>query len=119
MPTNPLANQPCESCESGAPPLDEAQTAALLAELPDWHINEYDREKHLVRTYHFDDFQHALNFTIEIGELAEQSNHHPSIITAWGKVTLHWWTHSIGGLHRNDFVLAARCDKAFEAAVSR
>jgi 4a-hydroxytetrahydrobiopterin dehydratase len=67
-------------------------------------------EHHLERAYKFDDFQQALDFTNQVGELAEQVDHHPEICLTWGKATVTIWTHSIGGLSEADFVFAARCD---------
>jgi 4a-hydroxytetrahydrobiopterin dehydratase len=55
-----------------------------------------------------------LDFTIRIGELAEQEDHHPVITTEWGRVTVTWWTHAIRGLHRNDFIMAAKSDQAYQ-----
>ena len=53
-------------------------------------------------------FVEALAFTNAIGALAEAAGHHPALTTEWGRVTVGWWTHAIGGLHRNDFVMAAK-----------
>ena len=58
----------------------------------------------------FKNFEQALQFTNKLGTVAEQQNHHPAILTEWGKVTVSWWTHKIGGLHKNDFIMAARTD---------
>ncbi|WP_290787293.1 4a-hydroxytetrahydrobiopterin dehydratase, partial [Halomonas sp.] len=59
----------------------------------------------------FKDFVQALDFTQRVGEIAEQADHHPAILTEYGKVTVTWWSHKIKGLHRNDFILAARTDE--------
>ncbi len=68
----------------------------------------------LSRSFLFCDFANALNFTQRIGKIAEQAGHHPLMITQWGKTTVQWWTHSISGLHLNDFILAARTDEVAE-----
>jgi 4a-hydroxytetrahydrobiopterin dehydratase len=65
----------------------------------------------LEKVYAFPDFAKALAFTNRVGELAESENHHPAILTEWGRVTITWWTHKIKGLHRNDFIMAARTDE--------
>lgn len=65
------------------------------------------------RAFRFDDFARALTFTNRVGEQAEEEGHHPTLLTEWGRVTVTWWTHKIGGLHRNDFVMAARTDETF------
>lgn len=65
----------------------------------------------LRRVYKFRDFAQALSFTNKVGALAEAQGHHPALLTEWGKVTVMWWTHKIGGLHKNDFIMAAKTDK--------
>lgn len=79
-----------------------------MRELPQWWIIEQDGVPRLQRVFTFKDFASALAFTNEVGRIAEEAQHHPLIVTEWGRVTVQWWTHSIGGLHRNDFILAAR-----------
>ena len=71
---------------------------------------------HLQRSYKFADFKSALAFTNRVGEEAEKAGHHPALLTEWGKVTVTWWTHAINGLHRNDFVMAAKTDEAFRTS---
>lgn len=105
----PLADQPCEACRSNTPALGTAEQQVLLASLPDWVLLQDDPPK-LQRRYRFDNFRDALAFTNAVGELAEAENHHPRLLTEWGCVTVTWWTHAIAGLHRNDFILAARTD---------
>lgn len=67
----------------------------------------------LERTFRFSDFREALRFTLEVGELAENEGHHPVLVTRWGRVTVTWWTHKIRGLHRNDFIMAAKTDALY------
>jgi len=57
------------------------------------------------------EFCAALDFTNTVGGLAEEEGHHPAILTEYGKVTVVWWTHKIKGLHRNDFIMAAKTDQ--------
>ncbi len=94
-------------------PLKETEIKNLMAELADWDLIQEEGENRLRRKFQFKDFSQALAFTNRIGELAEQENHHPSILTEWGKVTITWWTHRVHGLHHNDFVMAARTDYLF------
>ena len=68
---------------------------------------------HLERVFQFPDFAQALAFTNRVGALAEEEGHHPALLTEWGKVTVAWWTHAIGGLHRNDFIMAAKTDQIY------
>jgi 4a-hydroxytetrahydrobiopterin dehydratase len=71
---------------------------------------EKDGIKRLERSFLFDDFAQALAFTNKVGQIAEEEGHHPDILTEWGRVTVSWWTHKIGGLHKNDFIMAAKTD---------
>lgn len=108
-----LADQECEACTSEDEPLTEADYAEYLSELGDaWEVVD---EHHLEGTYPFDDFRGALEFTYAIGELAEKEWHHPDIHLRWGEVRVELWTHKIDGLHKSDFVMAARMDRLYEA----
>jgi 4a-hydroxytetrahydrobiopterin dehydratase len=109
-----LSQQQCIPCRRGDPSLSSQEIQKLMAHLPSWQLLEIDNHPCLQRSYKFKNFTQALNFTNQVGALAEQEDHHPSITTEWGKVTLQWWTHAINGLHRNDFILAARCDELYE-----
>ncbi len=94
--------------------LNETQIKKLSAELAGWNLIHVDGENRLQRIYKLKDFKQALAFTDRIGALAEKENHHPSILTEWGKVTVTWWTHRVRGLHQNDFIMADRTDDLFE-----
>ena len=106
-----LASQKCEACRADSPRVTADEAKALMAEIPEWSIVEHGGVPRLQRIYKFKDFVSALNFTNTVGRIAEEAQHHPLITTEWGRVTVQWWTHSIGGLHRNDFILAARTDR--------
>ncbi|WP_114418436.1 4a-hydroxytetrahydrobiopterin dehydratase [Marinospirillum perlucidum] len=110
-----LAAMQCEACREDAPPVEGRELEKQLKELPDWSVTEVEGAKRLQRVYAFPDFSAALDFTVKVGEVAEEANHHPLIVTEWGKVTLHWWTHKIDGLHLNDFILAARSDEVYSS----
>jgi 4a-hydroxytetrahydrobiopterin dehydratase len=85
-----------------------------MKQLPSWKIVDLNGINQLERAYKFDTFIEALAFTNEIGELAESEDHHPAITTEWGRVTVTWWTHAVNGLHRNDFIMAAKSDLLYE-----
>jgi 4a-hydroxytetrahydrobiopterin dehydratase len=82
----------------------------LQPQIPDWTLAEAEGVNRLERIFRFSNFAQALNFTNRVGALAEEEGHHPAILTEWGKVTISLWTHKIRGLHRNDFVMAAKID---------
>ncbi|PSP83992.1 pterin-4-alpha-carbinolamine dehydratase [Halobacteriales archaeon QS_1_68_17] len=108
-----LADEPCEACTSDDEPLGPDEYADYLDEL-DGDVWTVVDDHHLEGTYEFDDFRDALEFTYEIGELAEEEWHHPDLHLAWGEVVVELWTHKIDGLHKTDFVMAARMDRIHE-----
>ena len=110
-----LADRQCEACRPGSPEVTGALRADLMAALSDWTVDPVDGMDQLAAEYRFADFAGALEFVGRIGELAEAENHHPKLVLEWGRVEVRWWTHSIGGLHLNDFIMAARSDRVFAA----
>lgn len=100
----------CVPCSQGATQLGDDEIEQLHSEVPEWKVIEKAGVRRLVRKFELDSFREALELTAKVGELAEAEDHHPKIITEWGKVEIHWWTHKIGGLHKNDFVMAAKTD---------
>jgi 4a-hydroxytetrahydrobiopterin dehydratase len=105
-----LTEQKCEACRVGAPIVTDAEEAELKPQVPEWQVLSRDRIRRLERVFEFGDFAGALSFANRVGELAEAEGHHPALLVEWGRVTVSWWTHKIGGLHRNDFIMAARTD---------
>ncbi len=103
-----LKDMQCEPCRGDTPPMQEQEIAELGAQLPGWEVTEDNGVKKLKRRFRFKNFAEALAFTNRVGELAEESQHHPALLTEWSAVTVWWWTHAIKGLHRNDFIMAAR-----------
>ncbi|HLH62358.1 MAG TPA: 4a-hydroxytetrahydrobiopterin dehydratase [Ktedonobacteraceae bacterium] len=109
-----LAQLKCTACRGGEPTLTDAEITGLQPQVPEWHVIEVDGIKRLQRVFTFKDFVAALAFTNLVGNLAEEEGHHPAILTEWGKVTVTWWTHKIRGLHRNDFIMAAKTDALYQ-----
>ena len=109
----PLTQLKCTACRGGDPQVTDEEINQLMPQIPDWHVVERDDIKRLERVFKFPDFVQALAFTNKIGELAEEEGHHPALLTEWGKVTVTWWTHKIRGLHRNDFIMAAKTDHIY------
>ena len=105
-----LMQMKCVACREGVPTVTDAEIAEFHPQVSDWEIVELDAIKRLTRVFSFDDFAKALEFTNKVGELAEEEGHHPALLTEWGRATVTWWTHAIKGLHRNDFVMAAKTD---------
>ena len=105
----------CEACQADAPKVTDEELAAYMREIPDWTPIVEDGVMQLEREFKFRNFKLALIFTNEVAALAEEEGHHPAITTEWGKVTIRWWTHAIHGLHKNDFVCAAKTDVVFDS----
>jgi len=110
-----LAENKCTVCRVGAPKVTDEERAELAPIIPGWRTVEVDGIERLERSFDFDDFATALAFTNRVGAIAEEEGHHPALLTEYGAVTVSWWTHKIGGLHRNDFVMAAKTDRLYEA----
>src|ERR671935_3250176 len=108
-----LAQERCVACRKGAPTVTDEEIAELHPQVAGWELVEVDGIKRLRRVFRFDDFAQALQFTNTVGELAEEEGHHPAVLTEWGRTTVTWWTHKIKGLHRNDFVMAAKTEELF------
>lgn len=112
MANKPLSEMKCVACRGGEPTVTETELAEYSAQVPDWQVVEEEGERRLRRSFKFSNFAEALAFTNRVGAMAEEEDHHPAILTEWGRVTVTWWTHKIGGLHRNDFIMAAKTDGA-------
>ncbi len=102
-----LADLKCEPPAPGAKPLSPQEAAPLAVAVPSWALQEGSIE----RTFRFKDFREAMRFVTRVAELAEWDNHHPDILIRYNTVTLVLSTHKIGGLSRNDFILAAKIDR--------
>ena len=106
-----LSQEKCEACRADAPKVSDAELKELMSMVPDWNIEVRDGVMQLEKVFQFKNFIDALEFTNQVGIIAEQEGHHPALLTEWGKVTVTWWSHKIRGLHRNDFIMAARTDQ--------
>jgi 4a-hydroxytetrahydrobiopterin dehydratase len=106
-----LKQQKCEACTSDSNPVTQTEIEQLKPQIPGWEIVEREGILRLEKVYKFPDFKSAIAFTNAVGEEAETAGHHPALLTEWGKVTVTWWTHSILGLHKNDFIMAAKTDE--------
>ena len=108
-----LAAGKCVACRGGEPTLTDPEIQDLLLYVHQWEVKEVNGMKRLEKSFKFKNFVQALAFTNKIGEVAEEQGHHPLLITEWGRVTVQWWTHIIKGLHKNDFIMAAKTDEIY------
>lgn len=106
-----LAEADCVACRKGATPLPAPEVAVLLARLPGWALATAGRT--IEQRFGFADFAGAFAFVSRIAAIAEAQDHHPDLGLGWGYVTVSLQTHAVGGLHRNDFIMAARIGHAF------
>ena len=106
-----LSKLKCVACRGGEPALTDSQISEYQKQVPDWQIKEVDGIKRLERVFKLKNFIEAIALTNKIGLIAEKEDHHPSIVTEYGRVTVGWWTHKIKGLHQNDFIMAAKTDQ--------
>jgi 4a-hydroxytetrahydrobiopterin dehydratase len=111
--TENLSQFSCVLVRGNTPPLQKEEINLLLNSIPDWEVIRENKVGQLQRKFIFKDFKTALSFTNAIGEISELEDHHPSILTEWGSVTVTWWTHSIKGLHKNDFIMASKADEIY------
>jgi 4a-hydroxytetrahydrobiopterin dehydratase len=107
-----LAAKTCVPCRGGIPPLAQEEAGRMLASVPGWKMEENGTR--LARRFEFEDFRKAMEFVNRVADLAEEQGHHPDIAIHWNKVDLVLWTHKIGGLHENDFILAAKVGRLLE-----
>lgn len=106
-----LSRLKCIACRAGEPPLTESEIAKLHPLVAEWQIVEVDGIKRLHRVFKLKDYSRAVEITNKIAVIAEAEDHHPLIILEWGRVTVQWWTHVVKGLHKNDFIMAAKTDR--------
>lgn len=108
-----LSKQSCEACRADAPRISDDDLKQLMPSIPDWQVIVVDGVMQLRREFSFGNFEQAMAFSNRVGDIAEAVNHHPAILTEWGRVTVTWWSHEIRGLHRNDLIMAARTDEVY------
>jgi 4a-hydroxytetrahydrobiopterin dehydratase len=103
-----LASKKCVACEGGVPPLTEKESQAYLSQTLGWELLEGIKIK---KKFIFKNFKQAMAFVNNVAGIAESGGHHPDIYIFYNKVTLEFWTHAIGGLSENDFIMAAKVNK--------
>ena len=106
---NDLLKKKCIPCEAGSvEPFSRAQAEEYLEKVPGWTLDS--EAKKISKEYKFNDFIGSVNFVNRLAEIAEEEGHHPDIYIFYNKVKLELFTHAIGGLSENDFILAAKID---------
>jgi len=104
-----LQSKKCKPCEGGVPPLVAQQIDELMPAIPEWFVTPDG--KRIQRKWRVKDFDAALAFFNKIAEVANADDHHPDLhLTGYRDVRIELWTHAIGGLSENDFILAAKID---------
>lgn len=108
---NNLSQLKCVACRGGDPKLTDSEIAELQGQVQGWQLKEVDGILRVEKVFKRKNFVEALEFVNKIGSIAEEQDHHPLIVLEWGKVTVQWWTHVVKGLHKNDFIMAAKTDE--------
>ena len=108
-----LTQEKCVACRRDSPLVTQEEVAELRPQIPDWDLTNSDGIDRLQRVFKFGNFADALEFATALGGAADAEGHHPRLTVEWGRVGVDWWTHKIRGLHRNDFIMAARTDAMF------
>jgi len=101
-----LSEENCRQSKTGDPPLSPDETKNLITCIPPWTL----ADKTIQREFSFKDFHQSMDFVNKVADLAEEQNHHPDILISYSQVKLVLSTHKVGGLTRNDFILAAKID---------
>jgi 4a-hydroxytetrahydrobiopterin dehydratase len=114
---NELAKLHCSQVNENTAKLNEREITQLKAKIPGWLTNEKEGELRLEKSFKFENFDQAVGFTNRVAQEAKKEDHHPAILTEWGKITVTWWTHKIKGLHQNDFIMAAKTDQLFSKII--
>ncbi|PCH60771.1 MAG: pterin-4-alpha-carbinolamine dehydratase [Gammaproteobacteria bacterium] len=101
-----LQSKACVPCQGGIPPITEDVARGMMKDIPVWRL--IDNARKLERGFEFKNFAQAMQFANRVGAISEEENHHPDITFGWGYCTVIFFTHKIGGLHENDFIMAAK-----------
>lgn len=105
-----LTKKKCQPCEGGTKPFDLDEANKYLSLLKTKWDLERDGEMRIRKKYKFESFRDAINFINKIADLAEEEDHHPNIFNSYNRVTITLFTHSIGGLSINDFIMASKIE---------
>ena len=110
-----LKDKRCVPCEGGMPSLDEDTVRKLISDVRGWERrSEPGKPPRIAKRFQFDDFLNAMAFVDKMAALAEEQGHHPDFCVHYSQVEVTLWTHAVGGLSENDFILAAMVDGLIE-----
>jgi 4a-hydroxytetrahydrobiopterin dehydratase len=108
--TQQLAAKKCVPCEGGVPPVALEEARAQLEKLEGWRLT-HDGQR-IRKEWTVKNFMAGLRFFNQVAQVAEADGHHPDLhLEGYRKVAIELWTHAIGGLSENDFILAAKIDQ--------
>ena len=108
--TSELARKRCVPCEGSVKALSTSEANSLVGQVSGWSITPDG--KRIGRSWRVKDFVTALDFFQRIGVIAESQDHHPDLhLVGYRNVTVEIWTHAVGGLTENDFILAAKINE--------
>ncbi len=113
-----LTQKHCVPCEGGTPPFNAEQEDGYITEVPTWALDREGIHK-LKKRFSFKDFKEAIAFVNKVADLAEAEGHHPDIRIVYNKVSFELFTHAVGGLSENDFIMAAKIDRLFSQGQQR
>ena len=108
-----LAVSSCEACKIDAPIVSDDEASVLIKEIEGWELVDKGVKK-LKKEFTFSNYRDSVDFSNKVADMADQEDHHPQIILEWGKVTVAWWSHKIKGLHKNDFICAAKTNNIYK-----
>ena len=104
-----LTKKKCVPCEGGEKPLKSPELHDYMIQLRnEWKLVN---EKRIQYEFKFKNFKEAIKFVNKVADLAESEGHHPDIQIHWNKVLIELWTHAIGGLSENDFIVASKIEQ--------
>lgn len=107
-----LAQKKCTPCEKGGQPLKGKELDEYKQQLPPgWKVVD---DHHLERVYKTEKYHGAVELANKLAKIADEEDHHPEIMFTWGKVEVSIYTHAVGGLSENDFIYAAKAERAYE-----
>lgn len=105
---NDLRERRCIPCEGGVTPLDRSAALRMLADVPEWRLDEDDKQ--IQRAFRFKNFHETMAFVNQVAAIANEQDHHPDMEISYSRCLVRYSTHAINGLSENDFICAAKID---------